>query len=87
MYSTGKILCLMNTMDIIKQMVANRVAQGIHTNAPPPARAEQMRQVQKVKTLKQRRQEIIDNKPKPKIVLAYFEDLIAENLESSSEED
>lgn len=74
-------------MDIIKQMVANRVAQGIHTNAPPPTKAEQVRQLQKTKTLRQRRQEIIDNKPKPKIVLAYFEDVIRENLESSSEDE
>lgn len=80
-------MCLINTMDLIKQMVANRVAQGIHTNAPPPNKAEQVRQQQKVKTLRQRRQEIIDNKPKPKIVLSYFEDVIRENLESSSEED
>lgn len=74
-------------MDLIKQMVANRIAQGIHTNAPPPSKAEQVRQMQKVKTLRQRRQDIIDNKPKAKIVLSYFEDLIRENLESSSEED
>lgn len=74
-------------MDLIKQMVANRVAQGIHTNAPPPNKAEQIRQQQKTKTLRQRRQDIIDTKPKPKVVLSYFEDLIQANLESSSEED
>jgi hypothetical protein len=73
-------------MDLIKQMVANRIAQGVHTNTPP-AKAEAARQQQKQKSLRQRRQEIIDNKPKPKMVLAYFEDLIRENLESSSEED
>lgn len=74
-------------MDLIKQMVQNRVAQGIHTNAPPPAKAEQIRQQQKTKTLRQRRQDIIDNKPKSKVVLDYFEDLIRANLESSDEED
>lgn len=74
-------------MDLIKQMVQNRIAQGIHTNAPPPAKAEQIRQMQKAKTLRQRRQDIIDNKPKPKIVLDYFEDLIRENLESSDEDE
>jgi hypothetical protein len=73
-------------MDLLKQMVANRVAQGIHTNAPPPQKAEQIRQMQKTKTLRQRRQDIIDNKPKPKMVLDYFEDLIRENLESSDED-
>jgi hypothetical protein len=74
-------------MDLIKQMVANRVAQGITTNAPPQQKAEQIRQMQKTKTLRQRRQDIIDTKPKPKIVLEYFEDLIRENLESSDEDD
>lgn len=74
-------------MDLIKTMIANRVAQGITTNAPPPHKAEQIRQQQKTKSLRQRRQDIIDTKPKPKVVLEYFEDLIAQNLESSSEED
>lgn len=74
-------------MDLIKQMVANRVAQGVHTNVPPPNKAEQIRQQQKTKTLRQRRQDVIDEKPKPKVVLSYFEDLIAQNLESSSDED
>ena len=74
-------------MDLIKQMVAKRVALGIHTNAPPKEKAEQIRQQQKTKTLRQRRQDIIDDKPKPKVVLSYFEDLIQQNLESSSEED
>ncbi len=73
-------------MDLIKQMVQNRIAQGIHTNTPPQ-KAEQIRQQQKQKTLRQRRQDIIDNKPKAKVVLDYFEDLIRENLESSDEED
>jgi hypothetical protein len=73
-------------MDLIKQMVANRIAQGVHTNVPP-AKAEQMRQQQKTKTLRQRRQDIIDAKPKAKVVLDYFEDLIRENLESSDEDE
>jgi hypothetical protein len=67
-------------------MTANRIAQGI-TTSTPPAKAEQVRQMQKQKTLRQRRQAIIDTKPKAKVVLEYFEDLIRENLESSSEED
>lgn len=73
-------------MDLLKQMTANRIAQGITTQTPP-AKAEQVRQMQKQKTLRQRRQDIIDNKPKTKVVMDYFEDLIRENLESSSEED
>lgn len=73
-------------MDLIKQMVQNRIAQGITTNTPP-AKTEQIRVMQKQKTLRQRRQDIIDNKPKPKIVLGYFEDLIQANLESSDDEE
>ena len=73
-------------MDLIKQMMQNRIAQGITTNTPP-AKAEAARVQQKQKTLRQRRQDIIDNKPKSKVVLDYFEDLIRENLESSDEED
>lgn len=73
-------------MDLIKQMVQNRIAQGITTNTPPQ-KAELVRQMQKQKTLRQRRQDIIDNKPKPKIVLEYFEDVIRQNLESSDEDE
>lgn len=73
-------------MDLIKQMVANRIAQGITTNTPPQ-KANQIRVMQKQKTLRQRRQDIIDNKPKPKMLLEYFEDVIRENLESSDEDD
>jgi len=70
-------------MDLIKQMIQNRIAQGITTNAPP---ATSIRAMQKTKSLRQRRQDIIDNKPKPKIVLQYFEDVIQQNLESSDDE-
>ena len=74
-------------MDLIKQMVAKRVALGITTNAPPKEKAEQIRQMQKTKSLRERRKDIIDSKPKPKVVLGYFEDLIQQNLESSSDEE
>ncbi len=74
-------------MDLIKQMTQRRLALGITTNAVPETKAEQVRLMQKQKTLRQRRQDIIDNKPKPKIVLDYFDDLIRANLESSDEED
>lgn len=74
-------------MDLIKQMTQRRVALGITTNAVPETKAEQVRVMQKTKTLRQRRQEIIDSKPKTKVVMDYFEDVIQANLESSDEED
>jgi len=74
-------------MDLLKQMTQRRVALGITTNGVPETKAEQVRVMQKTKTLRQRRQDIIDSKPKAKVVLDYFEDLIRENLESSDEED
>lgn len=73
-------------MDLIKQMTQRRAALGITTNAIPETKAEQIRVMQKQKTLRQRRQEIIDSKPKPKVVLDYLEDLIQANLESSDED-
>jgi len=74
-------------MDLIKQMTQRRAALGITTNGIPETKAAQIREMQKTKTLRQRRQDIIDTKPKPKIVLDYFEDLIQQNLESSDDED
>lgn len=74
-------------IDILKSMTANRVALGITTNAIPATKAQQVRQMQKVKSLRERRRDIIDSKPKAATVRAYFEDLIQQSVESSSEED
>ena len=74
-------------MDILKQMTAARLALGITTNAVPTTKAQQVRQMQKVKSLRERRRDIIESKPKPATVRAYFEDLIQQSLESSSEEE
>lgn len=74
-------------MDLLKQMTQRRVALGITTNAIPETKVAQVREMQKTKTLRQRRQDIIDTKPKTKVVMDYFGDLIQANLESSDEED
>lgn len=68
-------------------MTANRLAMGITTNAVPETKAQQVRQMQKAKSLRQRRADIIESKPKAAVVRAYFEDLIQQSVESSSEEE
>ena len=83
-------------MELLKQMEANRAKQGmvavvassrqapeamipIRNNPGNPAKIE--------KKKGNSRAEIIENKSKPKVVKAYFEELIEKNLYSSSDEE
>ena len=73
-------------MDILKQMTLARAQAGI-SNALPDNKTTRIQGLQRVKSLRERRADICENKPKAKIVLEYFKDLIQNNLDSSSEDD
>jgi hypothetical protein len=80
-------------MDLIKQMMERRAALNIQapvmvsstTERPTPA--EKVKQDKRAKSMRERRKEIIAEKPKNKVVKDYFEDLISELCYSSSEEE
>lgn len=57
------------------------------TNAFPESKSKRIQEEVHVKSLRDRRADICENKPKAKIVLEYFKDLIAHNLEDSEDED
>jgi GTP1/Obg family GTP-binding protein len=76
-------------MDLIKQMVQRRQQLGITAEKSVPAEtpAQRVKVAEAPKSLRQRRRDIIENKPKSKVLKEYFEDLIAEHCEDSSDED
>lgn len=67
-------------------MTLARAQAGI-PDTPPQGKGKQITHVPHNKSLRERRADICENTPKPKIVLEYFKDLIQKNLDSSSEED
>jgi hypothetical protein len=72
-------------MEIVKQMMLARAQAGL-SSAYPESKANRIQQAVQVKSLRQRRADICENKPKAKVVLDYFKDLIQQNLEESEEE-
>lgn len=83
-------------MDLIKQMVAKRQELGLNSKKPeakkddkkPPPSVDVSLGKVAPKSLRAKRNEIIENKPKIKAVKEYFEDVIDHALaeESSDEE-
>lgn len=78
-------------MDLLKNMMANRQAQGLHQQ-PQPLKANELPKP-KVSSekpapgTKAMRVHIIDKKPGKKVIKEHFEAIIAQECESSSDED
>ena len=83
-------------MDLIRQMAAKRQELGLNAKTPearkddkkaPPSVAVSLGKVAP-KSLRERRNKIIEDKPKLKVVKEYFEDVIDHAIQDeSSDED
>lgn len=77
-------------MDLLRTMKANRESQGLHTEIhkltelPKPTGKNQEKPAPGTKAM---RKYIIEKKPKKKDVKEHFEMIIAQECESSSEEE
>lgn len=80
-------------MDLIKQMMERRAALNVQapimveSTIERPTPAQRVKEEKRQKSLRERRKEIIADKPKHKVVKEYFEDLITELCYSSSDEE
>jgi hypothetical protein len=75
-------------MDLLRNMVANRQAQGMVAEIPKPNELPKPKSNEKpMPGTKAMRKYIIEKKPKKKDVKEHFEMIIAQECESSSEED
>ena len=78
-------------MELIKQMTERRKEMGITSEKPKkdekPASVAVSLSAKAPKSLKERRQDIIESKPKIKVIKEYFEDIINHAVESDSDED
>jgi len=73
-------------MDLIKNMMENRKKAGIVEHKGAPASTGTSLGVQKPKSLRQLKMEIIENKPGKKAVKEYFETLVEHLCESSDDD-
>lgn len=75
-------------MDLLRTMNANRQAQGLVNEIPKPTELPKpTKQEKPAPGTKAMRKYIIEKKPKKKDVKEHFEMIIAEECESSSEEE
>ena len=77
-------------MDLLKNMMANRQAQGLHQVQPLKANELPKPKVSSEKPApgtKAMRMYIIEKKPAKKAIKEHFEAIIAQECESSSDED
>lgn len=78
-------------MDLLKTMMANRKAQGADLVDPEPRNGKKKTKMQKAKEYtsgsREMRNFIIKEKPSKKVVIEHFETIIAQECESSSDED
>lgn len=71
-------------MDLLRQMAANRQAQGITATATKPKTESHDKPVPGTKAM---RAYIVEKKPSKKCVKEHLEQIIAQECESSSDED
>ena len=74
-------------MDLLKTMISNRQAQGLVEQTKPNELPKPRTTEKPAPGTKAMRKYIIDKKPKKKDVKEHFEMIIAQECESSSEEE